>query len=285
MSKKMRLNHENKTRLGIVLRYAFLIFLALFVVVPVLWMLSTAFKSEAQTYSPTPIWIPEPVSLNSFIKFFGLYNFGKMTLNSLVACLGAMILCIVCSSLAGYGVTRFKFKGNKQFMGFLLITQMFPSVMLVVPFYSVLTKYHLTNSLLGLIVVYAATNIAFSTWMMVSYFKTIPVDLDEAARVDGASNFRIFWNIILPLTVPGIAAIAIFVLINGWNEYMYSSVLISRDNLKTLTVGIVALNTQNQVHWNDMMAASSISCLPLIILFMCFQKYFIAGMTGGAVKN
>ena len=121
--------------------------------------------------------------------------------------------------------------------------------------------------------------------MMTSYFKTIPVELDEAARVDGASSFMIFRKIILPLTVPGIAAVAIFVLLNGWNEYMYSSVLISKDSLKTLTVGIVALNTQNQVHWNDMMAASSVSCIPLIILFLCFQKYFIAGMTSGAVKN
>lgn len=120
---------------------------------------------------------------------------------------------------------------------------------------------------------------------MTSYFKTIPVELDEAARVDGASSFTIFRKIILPLVIPGIAAVAIFVLINGWNEYMYSSVLISKDSLKTLTVGIVSLNTQNQVHWNDMMAASTMSCIPLIILFMCFQKYFIAGMTSGAVKS
>ena len=170
-------------------------------------------------------------------------------------------------------------------MGFLLVTQMFPSVMMVVPFYSVLTTYHMTNTLFGLIIVYAATNIAFSTWMMTSYFKTIPVELDEAARVDGANSFTIFRKIVLPLTVPGIAAVAIFVLINGWNEYMFSSVLVSKDSMKTLTVGIVALNTQNQVHWNDMMAASTMSCLPLLILFLCFQRYFIAGMTSGAVKN
>ncbi len=285
MKNKMGIGKKQKQRVNGALRYMVLVVLSLFIVVPVLWMLSTAFKPEAQTYSPTPIWIPDPVSFESFKKFWGLYNFGKMTMNSLVTCLGAVVLCVAFSCLAGYGITRFKFKGNKQFMGFLLITQMFPSVMLVVPFYAVLTTYRLTNSLLGLIIVYAATNIAFSTWMMVSYFKTIPVELDEAARVDGASNFRIFWKIILPLTVPGIAAVAIFVLINGWNEYMFSSVLISKDSLKTLTVGIVALNTQNQVHWNDMMAASSVSCLPLIVLFLCFQKYFIAGMTGGAVKN
>ena len=270
---------------GGIFRYVFLITLSLFILVPVLWMISTAFKTEAETYSPNPIWIPSTISLESFNKFFGLYNFGTMTWNSLITCIGSVVICTVFSCLAGYGVTRFKFRGKKTFMGFLLVTQMFPSVMLVVPFYSVLTKYHLTNSLLGLIIVYAATNIAFSTWMMTSYFKTIPVELDEAARVDGASSFTIFRKIILPLVIPGIAAVAIFVLINGWNEYMYSSVLISKDSLKTLTVGIVSLNTQNQVHWNDMMAASTMSCIPLIILFMCFQKYFIAGMTSGAVKS
>ena len=270
---------------GGILRYVFLITLSLFILVPVLWMVSTAFKTEAETYSPNPIWIPSTISLESFKKFFGLYNFGTMTWNSLITCIGSVLICTAFSCLAGYGVTRFKFRGKKTFMGFLLVTQMFPSVMLVVPFYSVLTKYHLTNSLLGLIIVYAATNIAFSTWMMTSYFKTIPVELDEAARVDGASSFTIFRKIILPLVIPGIAAVAIFVLINGWNEYMYSSVLIAKDSLKTLTVGIVSLNTQNQVHWNDMMAASTMSCIPLIILFMCFQKYFIAGMTSGAVKS
>lgn len=274
-----------KKVVGGILRYVFLITLSLFILVPVLWMVSTAFKTEAETYSPNPIWIPSTISLESFKKFFGLYNFGTMTWNSLITCIGSVLICTAFSCLAGYGVTRFKFRGKKTFMGFLLVTQMFPSVMLVVPFYSVLTKYHLTNSLLGLIIVYAATNIAFSTWMMTSYFKTIPVELDEAARVDGASSFTIFRKIILPLVIPGIAAVAIFVLINGWNEYMYSSVLISKDSLKTLTVGIVSLNTQNQVHWNDMMAASTMSCIPLIILFMCFQKYFIAGMTSGAVKS
>ncbi|ADL03042.1 carbohydrate ABC transporter permease [Lacrimispora saccharolytica] len=279
------MSRSKKKRNSLFSTYAILVFMASFIVVPVLWMISTAFKTEPQTYYPQPKWIPDPFSLDSFRKFFNTYNFGRMTLNSLVVCLSAMIICVACACLAGYGVTRFRFKGRKQLMSFLLITQMFPGVMLVVPFYAVLSKYHLVNSLLGLVIVYAATNIAFSTWMIVSYFKTIPLELDEAARVDGASSFRIFWNIILPLIVPGIAAVAMFVLFNGWNEYMFSSVLVSKDELKTLTVGIISLNSQYQIKWNDLMAASSISSLPLVILFVSFQKYFIAGMTGGAVKS
>lgn len=265
--------------------YVLLVVMAAAIVIPVLWMISTAFKTEAQTYSPKPQWLPNPFTLDSFRKFFTTYNFGKMTMNSLVTCVFAMIICIACASLAGYGVTRFHFKGKKQLMNFLLVTQMFPSVMLVVPFYAVLSRYHMTNRLLGLIIVYAATNVAFSTWMLVSYFKTVPIELDEAARVDGASSFRIFWNIILPLIVPGMAAVAMFVLFSGWNEYMYSSVLISNDQLKTLTVGIISLNSQYQIKWNDLMAASTVSSLPLVVLFVCFQRYFIAGMTGGAVKS
>lgn len=267
------------------MRVVLLTALSSFVIVPMLWMLSTAFKNETQLYSPNPIWIPDPISWQSFSKFFSIYNFGAMTVNSLITSIGAAVVCTVFACLAGYGITRFTFTGRAQFLGFLLLTQMFPSVMLVVPFYAVLSQYGLTNNLLGLVIVYAATNIAFSTWMMVGYFRTIPISLDEAARIDGASHFRVFRSIVLPLTSPGIAAVVIFVLINCWNEYMYAAVLMSNDAKKTLTVGIMALNSQYQVHWNDMMAASAVSCLPLVILFLAFQRYFIAGMTGGAVKN
>lgn len=262
-----------------------LVGMAIFIIIPILWMILTSLKTEAQTYSATFSWLPNPFTIEAYEKFFELYNFGTMTLNSLITCLGAVLICTSFSALAGYGVTRFRFKGKKQLMEFLLVTQMFPSVLLVVPFYAILSKIHLTNNLFGLVIVYAATNVAFSTWMLVSYFKSIPLELDEAAKIDGANSFRIFWDIVLPLVTPGLAAVALFVLFNCWNEYMYSSVLISSDDLKTLTVGIISLNTQNQVKWNDLMAAATFSTLPLSILFICFQNYFIAGLTGGAVKS
>ncbi len=270
---------------GSIIRYVLLTLLALMIIIPILWMLSTSFKTEPQTYEPKPQWLPDPFSLVAYQKFFSIYSFGRMLINSLVTCLASVVICLVFSCLAGYGLTRFRFKGKKQILSFLLLSQMFPSVMLVVPFYAMLSKIHLTNTLFSLIVVYSATNVAFSTWLLVSYFKTIPLELDEAARVDGATHFRIFYNIVLPLVLPGIAAVAMFVLFNGWNEYMYSSVLVSSDRLKTITVGIIALNSQYQIKWNDLMAASAFSSIPLVVLFVCFQKYFIAGMTGGAVKG
>lgn len=271
--------------LGKAVTYIVLTIMALIIVVPILWMISTSLKTEAQTYEPHPKWIPNPFSLVAYDKFFGTYNFGRMLLNSFVTCGATVIICVAISCLAGYGVTRFRFHGKNALLSFLLITQMFPAVMLVVPFYAILSKIGLTNNLVGLIIVYSATNVAFSTWMLVSYFRTIPIELDEAARVDGASSFRIFWNIALPLVIPGIAAVAMYVLFHGWNEYMYSSVIISNDQLKTITVGIISLNSQYQIKWNDLMAASVFSSLPLVILFVCFQRYFIEGMTGGAVKG
>ena len=279
------MTNEKRKILNGTLRYVFLIIMALFVLVPVLWMVSTAFKTEAETYSPTPIWIPSEISLASFKKFFGIYNFGSMTMNSLVTCLGSMIICTVFSCLAGYGVTRFNFKGKKSFLGFLLVTQMFPSVMLVVPFYSMLTKYHMTNTLFGLIIVYAATNIAFSTWMMTSYFKTIPTELDEAARVDGANSFTIFWKIILPLVVPGIAAVAIFVLINGWNEYLFASTFMKSYENWTLPIGIASFSGQYATNWGTLMAGAVLITLPVVIMFLLLQKHLVSGMTAGAVKQ
>ena len=210
---------KSKRRMEQILCYVFLILLALMVLVPVLWMISTAFKTEAQTYSPKPQWIPDPISLESFRKFFTTYNFGRMTLNSLVTCIFAMIICITCACLAGYGVTRFQFKGKKQLMNFLLVTQMFPSVMLVVPFYAVLSKYHMTNKLIGLIIVYAATNVAFSTWMLVSYFKTVPIELDEAARVDGAGGLQRIWYIVLPNLKGSLYTIVILSFLNSFKIY------------------------------------------------------------------
>ncbi|MDR2203364.1 MAG: carbohydrate ABC transporter permease [Nitrososphaerota archaeon] len=278
-SKKKRLFVDNT------ISYAILIALALFVLVPILWMLTTSVRTEIQTYTRTPQWIPNPITFAAYQNFFQLYNFGRQLMNSIIVCLTSMVVCSTFACLTGYAATRFRFKGRKQLLGFLLMTQMFPGVMLVVPFYAILSTYRLTNSLLGLIVVYVGTNVAFSTWLITSYFRTIPIELDEAARVDGASSFRVFWNIILPLVVPGIAAVAMFVLFNTWNEFMFASILVQREQINTITVGILSLSTHNHVRWNDLMAASTISSLPLVILFIALQKYFVAGMTGGAVKS
>lgn len=254
------------------------------VLVPILWMLSTSLKTEAETFTIPPQWIPEKITINSYKNFLN-GEFLNQFKNSFIVVVSSTLITVIFASFAGYGVTRFKFKGKKAFMSFLMVTQMFPSIMLLVPFFTILNKLNLINSYSGLIIVYVSMSIAFATWMMVSFFKSIPLTIDEAARIDGCSRFQTFWRIILPLTLPGIVSVSIFSFIQGWNEYMFASTIMNQQEQKLITVGIAELSGQYKILWNDLMAASLLASIPLIILFIFLQKYFISGMTAGAVKD
>lgn len=268
-----------------VVSFIVIVIALLMVFLPILWMISTSFKTEPETITIPPTWIPKNFSLKAYSNFFTEYDFLNQLKNSLIYVIGSTLITVICACLAGYGCTRFKFKGKGLLMSFIMMTQMIPSIILLVPFYKVLNAYGLLNTYTGMILVYAALNISFSTWMMLGFFKSIPTDLDEAARIDGASNWQTFWKVVLPITLPGIATVIIYSFIQGWNEYMFASVLTNVDTMKTITVGIAQLNGEYKVLWNDLMAASVIASLPLILLYLFTQKMFVAGMTSGAVKG
>ncbi|MDR3758205.1 MULTISPECIES: carbohydrate ABC transporter permease [Enterocloster] len=265
--------------------YALLGLLASLVLIPVLWMVSTAFKSYGETIAKPPRWIPQQISFEAFGRLWSEYPFGTYFKNSFVIVLFSMAVSVFASCLAGYGLTRFKFRGRNSLMTFILVTQMFPSVMLLVPFYSIIGKMHLLDTHLGLILVYISFTVPFCTWTMLGFFRALPLDLDEAARIDGCNSWQCFSRIILPLTLPGIASTSIYAFITSWNEYMFAFILTSRPEMKTLSVGIAEMNGFQQIRWNDMMAASLMASLPLILLFICLQKYFVSGLTSGAVKS
>ena len=265
--------------------YALLGLLASLVLIPVLWMVSTAFKSYGETIAKPPRWIPQQISFEAFGRLWSEYPFGTYFKNSFVIVLFSMAVSVFASCLAGYGLTRFRFRGRNSLMTFILVTQMFPSVMLLVPFYSIIGKMHLLDTHLGLILVYISFTVPFCTWTMLGFFRALPLDLDEAARIDGCNSWQCFSRIILPLTLPGIASTSIYAFITSWNEYMFAFILTSRPEMKTLSVGIAEMNGFQQIRWNDMMAASLMASLPLILLFICLQKYFVSGLTSGAVKS
>lgn len=265
--------------------YALLGLLASLVLIPVLWMVSTAFKSYGETIAKPPRWIPQQISFEAFGRLWSEYPFGTYFKNSFVIVLFSMAVSVFASCLAGYGLTRFKFRGRNSLMTFILVTQMFPSVMLLVPFYSIIGKMHLLDTHLGLILVYISFTVPFCTWTMLGFFRALPLDLDEAARIDGCNSWQCFSRIILPLTLPGIASTSIYAFITSWNEYMFAFILTSRPEMKTLSVGIAEMNGFQQIRWNDMMTASLMASLPLILLFICLQKYFVSGLTSGAVKS
>lgn len=265
--------------------YLVLIFFSVFVLVPVLWMVSTAFKTAQETMTNPPVWIPKTITFEAFGHLWSEYPFTQFFKNSFIITMLSMVVSVVCACLAGYGLTRFHFRGRSAMMTFVLVTQMFPSVMLLVPFYSIISQFGLIDTHLGLILVYTSFTTPFCTWMMLGFFKSLPLDLDEAARIDGASVWQTFWRVILPLTLPGIASTCIYSFITSWNEYMFAFILTRSPDMRTLSVGIAEMNGYQQVLWNDMMAASLIASLPLIVLFVCLQRYFISGLTAGAVKS
>ena len=248
-------------------------------------MVSTAFKTAKETMTNPPVWIPKTITFEAFGHLWSEYPFTQFFKNSFIITMLSMVVSVMCACLAGYGLTRFHFRGRSAMMTFVLVTQMFPSVMLLVPFYSIISQFGLIDTHLGLILVYTSFTTPFCTWMMLGFFKSLPLDLDEAARIDGASVWQTFWRVILPLTLPGIASTCIYSFITSWNEYMFAFILTRSPDMRTLSVGIAEMNGYQQVLWNDMMAASLIASLPLIVLFVCLQRYFISGLTAGAVKS
>ncbi|UUZ84595.1 carbohydrate ABC transporter permease [Paenibacillus sp. P26] len=264
--------------------YIILTMASLFVLIPSLWMVSTALKRSEDVMSTPLKWIPDAVTFNPFIRIWKEYPFGAYFANSVYVVITATVISLIFSALAGYGTSRFNFRGKGAFLTFLLMTQMFPSIMLLIPFYKVLKAFGLIDSHLGLILVYISFTIPFCTWMMMGYFQIIPKELDKVAMIDGRSRLRTFVQIILPLSLPGLSATAIYAFLVGWNEYMFAFILTTSESMKTLPVGIAQLNGFYKIEWNDMMAASIVSSLPLIVLFLFLQKYFISSLTAGAVK-
>lgn len=268
-----------------ILTYGACVVGSIFVLIPVLWMVSTSLKTEPETFAIPPRWIPETITFASYKAMWVDYPFLYYFRNSIVVTLIAVAISISISCLTGYGVTRFRFKGKDSFLGFVLLTQMFPSVMLLVPYYKVLNTYGLDNTLIGLSLVYISFTVPFCSWMMVGYFKTIPLELDEAAIIDGCSRWQAFTKITLPVVIPGVASSAIYAFVTCWNEYMFANLLMADGKLKTVSVGIAELNGYYKIMWNDLMASSVVASIPLVIGFIFLQKYFIGGLTAGAVKS
>lgn len=276
---------KKKLRLD-ALCYILLIIGSLFVILPILYMLSTSFKSisEIQT-SKFPTLFPKSFSLEGYKNIISNYPFAAYLKNSLLLTIVSTIVSVAFSTLAGYGFFRFKFRGKGAAMFFILTTQMFPTVMLYVPYYKLLTMYNLNNTSTGLILVFIASVIPFCSWMMYGYFNGISRELDEAAFIDGCGRFRTFFQIIAPLTLPGVISTTIYAFINNWNEYMFTMLFTTADEMKTLTVAIGQMAGYDKVMWNDLMAASVISSLPIILLFVFLQRYFISSLSSGAVKG
>lgn len=274
------------TGIGI-LKVVTLIVIMLFLLFPIYWMVATAFKSNMEAYLFPPTFFPQNFTFASFSSLLHENNqfFIYYKNNLIVSAVTALITTLI-ALLSGYGLSRFHFKWNRWILAALLSSQMFPVVSRMISLYGILGKIHLINTIPGLILAIVAANIPFCVMLMSSFYDAIPVELEEAARVDGAKRFQTLFRVIVPLLKPGILAVGIYSFLQTWDDYLHAATLIQTDSLRTLSVGI-ALRYLGELSydWSLVNAISVVGALPMVLLFIFFQKCMVKGLTAGAVKG
>lgn len=273
------------TRRGI-LRWSqnLLIGLALFVVlVPLFWMFSTAFRPSSQLFDlPVPI-LPEDPTLEAFERVLGDSNFPIWYLNSIIVAIGVVTLTTVTSTLAGYGLTRISIPFKKSFARVILFGYMFPAILLAIPMFIFWRELGWIDSLFGLVLAETAISLPFAIWLMWKFFQTVPISLEESAQMAGASRFRAFYEIALPMAKPGMVAVAVFSYAVSWNEFTMPTVLLVNNESWVLTIGLYSFTVQNQVLWSQLMAASALTVIPSFFFVYFLQKYLLRGFRAGGI--
>ncbi len=267
------------------LLYAFVIALCLFILYPYYVMFITAFRSNAET---TDMYFQHIFPTEwKFENLLHIIDRGvpRYLLNSAMIAGGATAIALICGIPAAYAMSRMKFKGKKVFLGFVIMSQMFSPVVLLIGISQLMSTLHLNDSIVGLMLINAAFNQAFAIWLLRGTFVSISPEMEQAARIDGCTVFGSLWRILLPMAAPGIVTTLIFVFINAWNEYTISTVLISTAANRPITVGITQFSSFNMIEWQYLFAASLLATIPVVILFMFIEKHLTAGLTSGGVKG
>ncbi|TIQ92069.1 MAG: carbohydrate ABC transporter permease [Mesorhizobium sp.] len=257
----------------------------LFALFPLFWLLKVSVTPNDLLYSEGVRMWPSRISFEHFRFVLAHSSFPVFFRNSMIVAGATAVIVTLLASLSGYALSRFTFRGKYWLVALMLLTQMFPLVMLVAPIFKMLSPLGLTNSLTGLVVVYTAFNIPFATFLMQSFFDGIPKELEEAAKIDGATQFMAFRQIVLPLTLPGIAATLGFVFTAAWSELLFALMLISGNSAATFPVGLLTFVSKFSVDFGQMMAAGVLALIPACLFFLFIQRYLVQGLTAGAVKG
>lgn len=277
---------SQRFRFADVLKYVVIVGVVIVVLFPIYWMVITSFKTRLELTATTPTFWPQTFTWENYVKAFAQREFPRYMLNSVIVVGVSTLLSLIIGSLAGYALARFRFPGNlRQHLAFwILSTRMIPPIVTIIPIFLVFRNLQLLNTHLGLIIVYTGFSLPFVTWMMRAFIADVPVDLEEAAMVDGDTRIGAFVNIVLPLVAPGLAATAVFSIIIGWNEFIFALILTTTSKSITLPVGIASLVSQYELLWGEMSAAGTIAIVPIAAFAMAVQKYLVRGLTLGAVK-
>ena len=281
----MKKNLNLKNKLGPFLSYASLIAAGIFVLVPIIWMVITSLKTEYEALEIPPTWLPRQLTFSAYYYMWKIKPLFMYLINSVVTSGVTAAISILIGAFSAYAVSRFNFRFRKTYVALLLVSQMIPGILLVGPYYKILTIFGLLDTRLSLILGYTAVALPFCTWMLKSYFDSIPKSLDEAALVDGYSRLNILFVIVLPLSLPGIVATATFGFLLSWGDLLWAMCLTTTEELTTVALGIANMVGEYRINWPAMMSASLVSSIPSIVLYLALQRFLVAGMTAGGVKE
>ncbi len=268
-----------------VLLYFVVLDVCIITLYPYFAMFCTALKGRGEIFSANGTILPITALWSNFIDIWSRAPMAQYMLNSVLIAGGSTLIAMICGIPAAYALARMEFKGQTAFLGFVIVSQMFAPVVLLIGIYRVMQTLTLTDSIWGLVFINAAFNQAFTIWLLRGTFMGISAEMEQAATIDGCNRIQSMTKILLPVAAPGIVTTLIFIFINAWNEYTVALCLISTDTLKPLTVGINTFNGYNMIEWQYLFAASIFAIIPVVILFMCIEKNLVSGLASGGVKG
>ena len=264
--------------------HIYLLLLCFFAIFPLLWIIISSVKGKGELTGNPTAFLPKVVTLEYYRHVIFDLGFIVNIRNSVIISIATTGIAITISTLAAYGIVRFFPKIGAVLSKVLVTTYIFPPILLAIPYSIVMAKLGLTNTRTGLVLVYLSFSIPYAVWLLVGFFKTVPIGIEEAAKIDGANKIQVFLQVVIPLVAPGIVATAIYTFINVWNEFLYSLILINDTAKMTVAVALRSLNGSEILDWGDMMAASTLVVIPSILFFCLIQNKIAGGLSEGAVK-
>jgi multiple sugar transport system permease protein len=274
-----------KNRGWLLLGYVVIAVFAIWTIIPIYWELLTSFKTEAEINTIEVVLFPREFTFYHYVEVFTASKFPLFFRNSFVVAFSTMIVAMVVGSMGGYAMTRLRFFGRTTFARLLIYSYLAPGSVLFIPLYAMFVKLNLINNLAGVSIAYLTFTVPFCTWMLMGYFRSIPVELEEAALVDGATRWIALWRIIVPLAAPALVVVAVFSFTLSWNEFIFALVLLQKEELLTAPVGLTYFTIGDTTYWGAMMAASSLMMLLPVALYFFAQRWVVRGWTLGAFKS
>lgn len=267
------------------LRWGVIALFALYVGAPFVWMISVSFKPETEVFAKELALFPREPTLANYEMIFSFVPYPRYFMNSVIVAVITTLVGIVISTLAAYSFSRFRYAGRNAIAFVMLATQMFPLVTGIIPLYLVFSKIGVINTYWALLIAYTAFVIPFCTWMLKGFFDTIPIEIEEAAIIDGCSRVSVLTRIVLPLSTPALVATGVFCFILSWNEFLYATVLTTSDEVRTLPAALGMMIGQGYTQWGGLNAAGVLTTVPVVVFFLLFQRHLVQGLTAGATKG